>query len=140
MRKLLVLALVTGSAYAAAQKSLPQFEVSYYRSDSITLNGGGSGTLQGLNLGISSSLVSVPLFGDARIRRSVRRRLSRAKPGRKALQGFAKTRRANAPEVVELGQIPDFDDRFQEVGKVAVRVVRLRSMARRCPRRCVRLD
>ena len=67
MRKLLVLALVTGSAYAAAQKSLPQFEVSYYQSDSITLNGGGSGRLQGLNLGVSQSLVNLPLFGEARV-------------------------------------------------------------------------
>lgn len=67
MRKLLVLALAVGSTYAAAQKSLPQFEVSYFQSDSIQLNGGGSGRLQGLNLGVSQSIVSLPLFGDARV-------------------------------------------------------------------------
>ncbi len=67
MRKLLVLALVTGSAYAAAQKSLPQLEVSYYQSNSIDLNGGGSGTLKGLMFGISQSLVSLPFVGDARV-------------------------------------------------------------------------
>lgn len=67
MRNLLVLALLSGAAFSAAQASLPQFEVSYYQSDSITLNGGGSGRLQGINLGVSQSVVSLPLFGDARV-------------------------------------------------------------------------
>ncbi len=67
MRNLLVLALVTGSAYAAAQKSLPQLEVSYYQSNSINLNGGGTGTLKGLMLGVSQSLVSLPFVGEARV-------------------------------------------------------------------------
>jgi hypothetical protein len=67
MRNLLVLALLSGAAFSAAQASLPQFEVSYFQSDSINLNGGGSGRLQGINLGVSQSLISLPLFGDARV-------------------------------------------------------------------------
>lgn len=67
MRKILVLALVTGSAYAAAQKSMPQIEVSYYQSNSIDLKAGGSGTMKGVMLGVSQSLVQLPFVGDARL-------------------------------------------------------------------------
>ncbi|MEQ1822416.1 MAG: hypothetical protein ABL949_07895 [Fimbriimonadaceae bacterium] len=67
MRKLAILASCVLVSVSIAQTSKPQIEVGYTRSNTFDLRGGGRGSLEGLEVGLSQPVIKLPLIGEARL-------------------------------------------------------------------------
>lgn len=67
MKRAFVFGLALPAAFAAAQVSPFNINVNYAWSNSFNLNGGGTGRLSGIEVGVSQSVVKLPFLGEARV-------------------------------------------------------------------------